>query len=303
MPTDLGALRAFLFDERDMTPQVGAVKGFYVTRAADPGVRMNAQHGGTVTALISLALKEGWIDTAVLSRAERGLSAASVGVSDAREAEQLSKSRLVASPGVAAFNKIAKGDAKAIGVVATPCQALALAKMRMSRNPRIRQSTEKLRLVIGLFCGWAFSRSALMERLAEKVDPDSIVAMDIPPSAYQALHVFTAQGMLSVPLDEVQASVRESCSYCSDMTAEFSDISVGSARLPEGWEEARTWNHVIVRSEIGEKLMALARSQGVLEFREAPEGNLEKLKKAALGKTRTGQDNLTSLNKDGMLCT
>ena len=76
------------------------------------------------------------------------------------------------------------------------------------------------------------------------------------------------------------------------MTAEFSDISVGSARLPEGWEVARGWNQVIVRSQTGQELMDLARSRGVLEFREIPQGNLERLKKASLNKKRTALKNL-----------
>src|SRR3990172_3582042 len=76
------------------------------------------------------------------------------------------------------------------------------------------------------------------------------------------------------------------------MTAEFSDISVGSARLPEGWEEARHWNQVIVRSPAGERLLAMAKAKGILEFREVPEGNLERLKQAALNKKRAALRNL-----------
>jgi coenzyme F420 hydrogenase subunit beta len=71
------------------------------------------------------------------------------------------------------------------------------------------------------------------------------------------------------------------------MTAEFSDLSVGSARLPEGWETARFWNQVIVRTKRGSDLLDLARRKGVLEFREVPAGNLEKLKAASLNKKRT----------------
>jgi coenzyme F420 hydrogenase subunit beta len=193
------------------------------------------------------------------------------------------------------FNELVKGEATSIGVVATPCQALALAKMRNSRNSRIRENSKKLRLVIGLFCGWAFSSSALKELLAGKMNLDSIIGMDIPPSKYHSLDVFTTEGKVSISLDEVQKCVRPCCYSCSDMTAEFSDISVGSARLPEGWEEARSWNQVIVRTETGQKLMALAQSKGVLEFREVPEGNLEKLKKASLNKKRTGEKHLKDM--------
>ena len=119
--------------------------------------------------------------------------------------------------------------------------------------------------------------------------------MDIPPSQFHSLEVYTTKGTVTISLDEVEKCVRTCCHYCSDMTAEFSDISVGSARLPEGWEEAKSWNQVIVRTEGGQKLMDLARSKGVLEFREVPQGNLEKLKKAAANKRKTGAENLKAM--------
>jgi coenzyme F420 hydrogenase subunit beta len=162
--------------------------------------------------------------------------------------------------------------------------------MRVSGVSRIKERSEKVGLVIGLFCGWAFSSSALRELLSRKVpDMDSIIGMDIPPSKYGVLDVFTVEGKISIPLDEVQRCVRPACRSCTDMTAEFSDISVGSARLPEGWEEARSWNQVIVRTELGQKLMGLAQSKGVLEFRDVPDQNLENLKKASLNKKKGAQ--------------
>jgi coenzyme F420 hydrogenase subunit beta len=76
------------------------------------------------------------------------------------------------------------------------------------------------------------------------------------------------------------------------MTAEFSDISVGSARLSEGWEEAKGWNQVIVRKKLGGELIELARKKRLLEFREVPEGNLERLRAASMNKKRMAVKNL-----------
>ena len=38
-PTDLEAMKKRLFDSKDLTPEIGAVKNFYITRAADREVR------------------------------------------------------------------------------------------------------------------------------------------------------------------------------------------------------------------------------------------------------------------------
>jgi hypothetical protein len=110
---------------------------------------------------------------------------------------------------------------------------------------------EKLGLVIGLFCGWILSWNKLVDLLKDRVDLDRVTGMDIPPSRYHTLEVYADGETLRIPLDDVDSCVRDSCRICSDMTAEFSDLSVGSARLPEGWKTARSWNQVIVRTQRG----------------------------------------------------
>ena len=85
-------------------------------------------------------------------------------------------------------------------------------------------------------------------------------------------------------MEEVQTCIRESCRYCYDLTCEFADLSVGSARSPEGWTVDRGWNQVLVRTERGQRLLDLARSRGILEFKAVPPENLDKLKSASLSK-------------------
>lgn len=99
-------------------------------------------------------------------------------------------------------------------------------------------------------------------------------------------------------LDEVTPLVRSGCRCCTDMTAEFADLSIGGARSADGWDVDKGWNQLIVRSEKGAQLVALAREKGILEFKDVPETGLEKLKKASLGKRRTGVKNLRALTGD-----
>jgi coenzyme F420 hydrogenase subunit beta len=291
-PTDLQALRESQFDRGDFSPELGPLKGFYMTRAADLQVRNSAQHGGTVTALISLALGEGMIDAAVIAEDPGNFLPEGVAAQDALSVQRRGKSKFVVSPNVAAFHKIAKAGPEKIGVVATPCQALALAKMRAAPFPAKDSNIGKLKLVIGLFCGWALSWRELRSLLRRKLGEDSIRGLDIPPSKHHSMEVHTGKGIIEISLDEVMPAVRKACHYCFDMTAEFSDISVGSARCPEGWEVARGWNQVIVRTRTGHELLELARSRRVLEFRDMPEGNLARLKKASMNKKRAAVKNL-----------
>jgi coenzyme F420 hydrogenase subunit beta len=290
-PTPYESLRHQLFDEADLTPELGAMKGFYITRAVDEGLRRRAQHGGTVTALMTLALQEGLIDAAIVAEDQEDFQHRGVAVSDPDEIGKRGKSKFIVSPTVAEFNKTVQGESQRIGVVATPCQAQALAKMRLKPIASNDNQIDKLHLVVGLFCGWTLSWRAFVDLVKTKTEMSDVIGMDIPPGK-GLVEIYTQKRTLSFSMDEIQSCVREACRYCVDSTAEFSDISVGSARLPEDWAETRTWNQVIVRSKRGQELLELARSKGVLEFHEVPKGNLDELKKAAKEKKTAALDRL-----------
>jgi coenzyme F420 hydrogenase subunit beta len=281
-----------MFDRRDLTPEIGAVKGYYLTRSGSAKVRSNAQHGGTVSTLMALAMKAGIIDAAVMARKEESCLTAGVSESDPKKVGSHAKSSFVVSPSVAEFNRIAKGEVSRIGVVATPCQTLAYAKMRMKPLPEKDNNIDKLKLVVGLFCSWALAWEPLLALLKGRVDLSSITGMDVPPVEYKAIHVFTKNGIVAIPIDDVKQCVKGACHYCFDLTSEFSDISVGSAILNEPWDTAKGWNQVIARTEIGLELMELARKKRLLEFREVPEDNLENLKAASMHKKLTAVKNL-----------
>jgi coenzyme F420 hydrogenase subunit beta len=133
--------------------------------------------------------------------------------------------------------------------------------MRVFPQPGDEDRVKRLELVIGLFCGWALSWMELDRLLKEKTGAKRIVGMDIPPSKHQIMELRTEEGTIEMPMDAVQACIRESCRYCYDLTCEFADISVGSARSSEGWEVDRGWNQVLVRTEKGQALLDLAREK------------------------------------------
>lgn len=291
-PTDLNALRQTLFKPEDMTWEMGALKGFYMTRATDETIRAGAQHGGTITALIQLALSQGMIDQAILADQNDQFLPAAQSVADTDAVFDKAGSKFVVSPTVSAFNGICKTDAGKVGVVATPCQALALAKMKVFPVADDRMRMGNLKLVLGLFCGWALDWRKLKNLLTEKVGKETVLGIDIPPRNHACMAVRTMDGTMEIPIAAVNTCVRDNCRYCFDMTCEFADISVGAARSPEGWDVDKGWNHVVVRTPLGETLLDLAREKGVLEFKAVPEKNIEKLKTASARKKQACLVNL-----------
>jgi coenzyme F420 hydrogenase subunit beta len=288
--TDLAALRALLFEPDDLTPEIGAVKGYYFSQAVDPELRKIAQHGATVTALMELALAEGLIDSAIVSSRNQEFAQNGAIISDRGALRKNAGSKFTVSPTVAAFNQLVTEDKGNIGVVATPCQALALAKMKLVKEDTARIS--QLKLVIGLYCGWTLSIEKYTKLLLEKnISLESITGMDIP-AGKNILELVTKNGVKSIPFDEVRDCIRDACHYCLDSTAEYADVSVGSARFAGNWEEVRQWNQLIVRTAKGKELIELAMKKGVLTVRETPTVSLKELKDAAVKKKKEALKNI-----------
>ena len=298
MPTDLDALRRQSFPAETILPQIGPFRGLYLARAADESIRASAQHGGSMTALVELALVEGFIDAAVLTRSRGGLAPEGVLAATAEEVRSCSGSSFQVPPTLAVLNRALKEDRyHSIGVVGTPCKTLAVYKMKANPLPENDNHAGNIGMVFGLFCGWGLDWDGLNALAAKHAGPVSHV--DIPPSKYHSLELREKDGKtVSVNLDEVTPLVRSGCRYCADMTAEFADLSIGGARSAGGWDVDKGWNQIIVRSEKGRQLLDLAREKGVLEFQEPMEGGLEKLKKASLGKKRTAVNHLRELTGD-----
>ena len=295
--TDLTTLRKLLFEQEDLTPEIGAVKGYYFSQAVDPELRAVAQHGATVTALMQLALAEGLIDSGIISSRNQEFMQNGVIINDREALLKNAGSKFTVSPTIAAFNQLVTEDKGKVGVVATPCQALALAKMKLVKedNPKIDQ----LKLVIGLYCAWTLSAEKYTKLLIEKnIDLESITKMDIP-AGKNILEIFINNDTKSIPFDEVQGCIRESCQYCMDSTAEYADVSVGSARFAGSWEEVRQWNQLIVRTAKGRELVELAVKRGILEVREATVGSLKELKDAAVRKKKEALKNI--IQKSGSI--
>jgi len=295
-PADYQQIRGNLFDVDDLTPEIGAVKGYYLSRAADPQLRAKAQHGGTVTALLELAMAEGLISSAIVSSRHEELEQEGRLIEAQGQLRDYAKSRFTVSPTVAAFHRLPDGNTSKVGVVATPCQALALAKMKTAKISGYTKA-ESIGLVIGLFCGWTLSME-IFQNLLEKyhLSPEALTGMDIP-AGKNFLELQTTQGKAGVPMAEVDACVRTACRYCMDSTAEFADLSVGAARYGGDCDEMHGWNQIIMRSRRGKELLEMAAARAVLEIREAPASAMRELRNAAADKKRKALKNIVEKSR------
>jgi coenzyme F420 hydrogenase subunit beta len=293
---DLDELSRVLLGKPYTWDGVHGVLSIFMARPSDSTLKARAQDAGTVTVLTRHALEEGFIDSAVMTRFEDKAFPRTGVVSDGEALLDYTRSNYMAVPVVEAFNRaVAEPERKRIGVICTPCQALALAKMKGSRSEE-RNSIDRLELVIGLFCTWALSYPDFAEFLQGEI-ADPIVKYKIPPPPANVMQLFTESARIDVPLGRIMPFVRPACRLCHDLTSEFADISIGAvefADTPVGGNqgEGQVWNTVIVRTEKGMRLLDSARRKGIIETGELPEKTLEHLSYAARNKKKRALQNI-----------
>lgn len=272
---------------------LGSYQTIMISRAGKKIERAGFQAGGTVSAIIYFALRKGYLDGAVLTDRE-GLLPVPRFVTNPEDVFTCVSSKYSAAPTLSGLNQGIRDGFKHIGIVATPCQALATALMRSNPSEDVN-FVDPTGLVVGLFCTWAMDFRGFEEYISERVDIERITKIDIPPPPAEAMEVYMEKGeTMEIPLDELRQLVPEGCSYCIDMTAEFSDISVG---ILEGCPDMNT---LIIRTERGQKIVDEARKEGYLIVSDIAKGNLEHLKWAAGNKKRRA---LTKANHEGILNT
>ena len=265
--------------------EMGPVRRILMARAKDSLWTKKAQTGGVVSCLIDFALREGVIQAGILTPRDGDLLPQGRIIKGRKEILSCAGSSYVSGPTLEALNRGPwKGDER-IGIVGLPCQVLALARMKTSTLEK-RTPIDRVDLVMGLFCTWALDYKPLIAFLNERVDGRPIKKLNITPPPERILEVTSGGTLYRIPVDDIRSFIRPSCRVCLDMTAELSDISVGTVEGKEGW------NTVIVRTAKGENLLKRAKNAGVIETRPLPKDNLSHLKEASLLKKRRALDAL-----------
>jgi len=288
-PSNLDEVNQALYGTSYPGDALGTLRQVVIARSLDKATLARSQYGGTASTLVALAMKKKMIDAAVLTKKGGNLLSSGTLAKNKREVLACAGSNYIASPTLEAFNKGADGPCQSLAAVGIPCQILALGKMRASplkQNNGKRTNIEKLSLTIGLFCTWALSYKELVNFLNKEFPVNKIGKMDIPPPPANVFQVELPGASKSISLDLIRSFIRPTCTVCLDMTAEFSDLSVGAAEGIPGW------NTVIVRTAKGQELMDEARRSRAIEVAEIPAGNLSHLKEAALLKKKRALENI-----------
>jgi coenzyme F420 hydrogenase subunit beta len=295
-PIDFEALSEKVFGEPYTPDGLGTVKEVFLARSKSSQIHRQAQDGGAATTLLTVALEEGLIDAAVLTRMSDDKTPGGFVARTGEEILQCAGNSYEATFSLEALNRLPAENQETLGVVGLPCQLEALGKMRVDA-PNSNSKAADVTLTLGLFCGWACLPFKFHEFLRGKVDLRQVVKFDIPHHPDDSFDVYTTSDVRSIKLDEIRRFINPACDYCTDMTASFADISLGSGRRNFGW------NTVIIRSERGKDLWERAMARGMLEASPVPEENLANLERACMNKKRGAVERIVekSGNSDDLL--
>jgi coenzyme F420 hydrogenase subunit beta len=219
------------------------------------------QSGGAVTAILANALDEGLIDGVVTVTEDRFTL-------EPRSAVITSSEALIHEAGsryswwvplLASLKEaVVKRKLQRLAVVGVPCAVQAVQRMRRSGNQLAKPYGRSIRLLIGLFCTETFDYRALVEGvLWEKhhVEPWQVKRLNVSGKLEVTVE---GRDQVTIPLKELEATVRPGCRSCTDFAAVDADISAGAVGAPKG---ATT---LLVRTPIGKAFVDRAVASGKL---------------------------------------
>ncbi|MDD1677668.1 MAG: Coenzyme F420 hydrogenase/dehydrogenase, beta subunit C-terminal domain [Methanomicrobiales archaeon] len=219
------------------------------------------QSGGAVTALLLHALETGLVDAVVTVTEDPWTHRPSSAVITSSEilVTQAGSRYNWWVPLMAALKEaVIRKKYHHIALVGVPCVVQATKRIRESDNALLRPFNRSIRLVIGLFCTESFDYASLVEgKLTRErhIEPWQIRRFEVKGNLDLTLSDGTT---LTIPLKDLEGSVRPGCATCTDFTALDADISAGAVGSEAGYTT------LIIRTPVGEGFLEQALRTGRL---------------------------------------
>jgi coenzyme F420 hydrogenase subunit beta len=148
-----------------------------------------------------------------------------------------------------------------IAVVATPCAAQAVRKLKDSTNPRLLPYQDAIRLTLAVFCTGIYKPEMVEEILVKRMDVprEQVKRLEITPDREWMRAVLWDGSVRTIPRQQAESYTRSGCGICDDYLGESADIAVGTLGAPEGSST------LITRSAVGDTFVRNAIQMNLLE--------------------------------------
>lgn len=238
----------------------GKFKTGYVAKTNIPDFN-RGQDGGTVTSLLCYLFDEKLIDAAVVTakNANRPWYPVAKIITSKEEAIESAGSLYTHSQTVEALMEAIRKGYRSIAFVGTPCNIDAVDKMMNSPVGMLRYFMRANVLKIGLFCMDSFSPETLYPMFEKDgINLANVVKMDINKGKFHLYYEGQEEPVKSYTIRSLHKYKSSSCGFCTDLTAERADISVGSVGSGPGK------NTVLARTGIATEIVEDAAKKGYI---------------------------------------
>jgi coenzyme F420 hydrogenase subunit beta len=239
---------------------MGEFKSGYVANTNIPEV-IGGQDGGTVTSLLAYLFDEHLIDAAIVTMKDPKNPWHPIAqiVTNKDDAIKASGSIYTHSQTVEALMDAIRQDFRSIAFVGTPCNIDAVNKMMNSPAGMLKYFMRAHILKIGLFCMDSFAPEAIYSYFREEgIDMEKVQKMDINKGKFHIYYDPKQEPVKSFTIKQLDKFKSSSCNFCTDLTAENADISVGS--VGSGPKK----NTVFARTGLGSEIVEDAAKKGYI---------------------------------------
>lgn len=260
-------------------PFIGYYIDCFLCYATDYSIRVNASSGGCITALLEYMLKEHLVDEVIVTIPNKKdpMYGSAISTSDINTVIKAVGSKYTQVNFVDAVRSIIRSKRKKFAFVGLPCHIRAL------RNLEETLRLNNIILRIGLYCnnlpsGYATRYLLYLYRIPEEsVEKVSYRGLGWP--GYMTVKLKNG-GTICIPFIQYWRTgfghyfYDKICFFCSDHTAELSDLSVGDPWTSESI--INNINHrlgcslIIARSKKGLELLTDAERKGYLKLTKLP---------------------------------
>ncbi|NJD76009.1 MAG: YHS domain-containing protein [Candidatus Methanoperedens sp.] len=247
---------------------IGNVRDVFTAKTMLPEVK--GQDGGAVTSMLLYALEEGLIDSAVVTvkSEEEPWRPRPIVAQSKEDILRSAGSIYVHSMTMETLMSAIKKGSRSIGFVGPSCNIDAVSKMQNSPYGLLHMFMRANILKLGLFCMDTFDYEGLKKFLEEKgISLPAVREMKIRKGKFRVM----TDVEYSFPLSDLDIYRNGSCTVCTDLTAEKSDISFGSVGSEEGYST------VLARSGLGLELLQDAADRGYIKIEPLERQGLEKV--------------------------
>ena len=269
-----------IFKKRHIiTNPMGKFQKILVGHASSSEIREKASSGGVITQLLVYLLEKNQINGAIVTIADpkKPWKAKPILVRRKEEIIEASQSKYIISPVNLVLRELRKTDGN-FALVGLPCQVHAIRKLAEID----RRLSEKISLIIGLYCHMTLETEVIADILEiskipfcdiQKLEfrsgkwPGGMV-VKLKDGSFKKLHKGHIKDAFNI-LHRLYYPKR--CLYCIDGSNEFADMSIADPWMKDKKGEYPYPNGsslVIVRTDVGKKILDRAQKDGALFFEE-----------------------------------